>query len=108
MAVAFIVWERYTRGINNRAAITLTCGAILYAVLEVFSNRTAVEVIIGFIVLDSWTAYYRVLIWHNALIDLANHPVFGAALTAWTRPAWMTGSVDSFWLVTALSGGLPR
>ena len=107
MAVAFIAWERYTRGINNRAAITLTCGAILYAVLEVFSNRTAVEVLIGFIVLDSWTAYYRVLIWHNALIDLANHPMFGAALNAWTRPAWMTGSVDSFWLVTALAGGLP-
>ncbi len=107
MAVAFIVWERYTRGINHRTAITIVCGALVYAVLEVFSNRSAVEVIIGFIVLDSWTAYYRVLIWQNAFVDLTNHPLFGVALNAWTKPAWMTGSVDSFWLVTALSGGLP-
>lgn len=107
MAMALIVWERWTRQISNRTAITLSLAAALYVVLELFSNRSAVEVIVGFIALDSWTAYYRVLIWQNAYVDLVDNPLFGAALNAWTRPAWMTGSVDSFWLVTALSGGLP-
>jgi hypothetical protein len=107
MAVAFILWERYTRGVPHRAAITITAGAVIFLVLEVFSNRSAVEVLIGFIALDSWTAYYRVLIWQNAFVDLTNHPLFGVALNAWTRPKWMTSSVDAFWLVTALSGGLP-
>jgi hypothetical protein len=107
MAMALIFWERWTREISHRAAITLSLAATAYVVLEVLSNRSAVEVLIGFIALDSWTAYYRVLIWQNAYIDLVNNPLFGAALNAWTRPAWMTGSVDSFWLVTALSGGLP-
>ncbi len=107
MAMGFVGWERYTRQISHRAAITVAGAAALLAILQLFSNRSAVEVIIGFIALDSWTAYYRVLIWQNAFIDLSNNPLFGAALNAWTRPSWMTGSVDSFWLVTALSGGLP-
>lgn len=107
MAMAFIFWERWTRQISHRTAITLSLAAATYVVLELFSNRSAVEVLIGFITLDSWTAYYRVLIWQNAYVDLVNSPLFGGPLNAWTRPAWMTGSVDSFWLVTALSGGLP-
>jgi hypothetical protein len=107
MAVAFILWERGTRHIANRAAITLSAAAGVYLVLEVFSNRPAVEVLSRLIALDSWTAYYRVLIWQNAFVDLANHPLLGVALNAWTRPKWMTGSVDAFWLVTALTAGLP-
>jgi hypothetical protein len=107
MAVAFILWERGTRHIANRAAITLSAAAGVYLVLEVFSNRPAVEVLSRLIALDSWTAYYRVLIWQNAFTDLANHPLLGVALNAWTRPKWMTGSVDAFWLVTALTAGLP-
>jgi hypothetical protein len=71
------------------------------------NRKFTVEVLIGFVALDPWTAYYRVLIWENAFIDLASSPLFGAALDAWTRPPWMTASVDSFWLVTALSAGLP-
>lgn len=107
MAMGFVGWERWTRQINNRAAITITAAAACFLILQMFSNRSAVEVIIGFIALDSWTAYYRVLIWQNAFVDLSNSPLFGAPMNAWTRPAWMTGSVDSFWLVTALTGGLP-
>jgi len=107
MALGFVGWERWTRQISNRAAITIAVAASGFLLIEVFSNRSAVEVIIALIALDSWTAYYRVLIWQNAFVDLSNNPLFGAALSAWTRPRWMTGSVDSFWLVTALSGGLP-
>jgi len=107
MVVAFIAWELLTRQMPHRAAATIAAAAFVYLVLEVFSNRSAVEVIISFIALDSWTAYYRVLIWQNAYVDLVNHPLLGVALNAWTRPKWMTGSVDAFWLVTALTGGLP-
>ncbi len=107
MAVAYIGWERYTRGLPHRTALTIACFAAVYAVLELASNRAAVEVVISFMVLDSWTAYYRVLIWQNAFVDLSNHPLFGVALGSWTKLSWMTSSVDSFWLVTALSGGLP-
>ena len=107
VAVALIVWERWTRPFKQRVAISLAILAAVYAVLELASNRSVVEVLTGFIALDPWTAYYRVLIWENAFVDLARSPLFGAALGAWTHPQWMTASVDSFWLVMALSAGLP-
>jgi hypothetical protein len=111
LAIAFgaaiIVWERWTRPFRQRLAITLAVLGAIYLVLELLSNRSMVEVLIGFIALDPWTAYYRVLIWENAFVDLARSPLFGAALDAWTHPPWMTASVDSFWLVMALSAGLP-
>jgi hypothetical protein len=107
VAGALIVWERWTRPFSQRMAITLVVLAVVYVVVELFSNRTVVEVLVGFIALDPWTAYYRILIWENAFVDLTRSPMFGAPLNAWTRPEWMTASVDSYWLVMALSAGLP-
>jgi hypothetical protein len=107
MIAGFITWERWTRTIAQRVAITLGIVLAFFTVVEVASNRTAIEVFIGMVALDSWTAYYRVLIYTNASIDLVNSPWIGVALNSWTRPAWMTGSVDSFWLNIALMGGLP-
>jgi hypothetical protein len=107
MIVGFIVWEAWTRTIGPRVAITLGLVLAFFLMAEVASNRTAIEVFIGMVALDAWTAYYRVLIYTNASIDLVNSPWFGVALNKWTRPSWMTGSVDSFWLNIALMGGLP-
>jgi hypothetical protein len=107
MIVAFIVWERYTRQLANRVAIAIGIAVAAILTIELVSNRSAVEVLISLVALDHWTAYYRILIWQNAAGDIANSPLFGITLNTWTRPAWMTGSVDSFWLNTALLGGLP-
>lgn len=107
LIVAFIVWERRTRRIPNRAAFLMAGLAAIYLTIELVSNRSAIEVLISLVALDPWTAYYRILIWENASVDLANHPFAGVALNAWTRATWMTGSVDAFWLNMALMGGLP-
>jgi hypothetical protein len=107
VGATIIAWERWTRPFRQRTAITLALMAVAYLTLELLSNRTMVEVLIGFVALDPWTAYYRVLIWQNAFVDLVRSPLVGVAFDAWTRPAWMTTSVDSFWLVIALSAGLP-
>jgi O-antigen ligase len=107
LILAFIAWEHWTRRIAKRTAITLGLAASVYAVVELLSNRSAVEILIGVVALDHWTAYYRILIWQNAGRDVLDHPWLGVAIDAWTRPQWMTGSVDSFWLSLALIGGLP-
>jgi hypothetical protein len=107
LIVAFIVWERYTRQIPHRVPIMIGLAVAMIIVIELLSNRSAIEVMISMVALDHWTAYYRILIWENAVSDIAGSPLFGIPLNSWTRPAWMTGSVDSFWLNTALQGGLP-
>jgi hypothetical protein len=107
MAAAFICCERWSRHIHHRVAIMALLATTGYAILAVSTNRTVVEVVVSFIALDPWTAYYRTLIWQFASENIANNPLFGIGLNTWARPGWMTGSVDSFWLVTALTGGLP-
>lgn len=107
MIAGYIVWERYTRPIPSRVALMVALGVLMLLAIELLSNRSAVQVLIGIVALDHWTAYYRILIWENAAGDIARSPLFGIPLNSWTRPQWMTGSVDSFWLNTALLGGLP-
>lgn len=107
LSIAFITWERLTRPIQHRAAITLGILVAMYLVMQTLTNRTVVEAIIPFITLDPWTGYFRVMIWQVVTANLADNPIFGLGLNEWVRPVWMPPSVDCYWLVMALTGGLP-
>jgi hypothetical protein len=107
LAGAVIVWEKYTRTIANRVTITLSIIAAAYIVVGAFSNRSPIAVLLPFISLDPWTAYYRLYIWEYATMNIMEHPIFGIGLNDWVRPAWMPTSVDSLWLTIMLLGGVP-
>ena len=107
LTAAVIVWEKYTRTIANRVAITLSVIAAAYIVVGGFSNRSPIAVLLPFISLDPWTAYYRLYIWEHAMLNITEHPIFGIGLNDWVRPAWMPTSVDSLWLTLMLLGGVP-
>ena len=107
LAAAVILWERYTRTIANRVAITLSIIAAAYIIVGGFSNRSPIAVLLPFISLDPWTAYYRLYIWEYAMLNITDHPIFGIGLNDWVRPAWMPTSVDSLWLTLMLLGGVP-
>ena len=106
--LALISWERVTRGIPGRVQIVAVLLFLGYVVLEVASERPAIEAIVTRIVLDSWTAFYRVLIWQYGMENVWANPWLGLGLSDWTRPWWMhSASVDSFWLVIMLRQGIP-
>jgi hypothetical protein len=107
VVAAFIVWEKMSRLILQRAAITLWSVAFLAIVIEVFSTRSIAAVFLPFVSLDQWTAYYRLLIWEHASANILQNPLFGIGLNDWVRPRWMPPSVDCYWLVVGLIGGLP-
>lgn len=56
---------------------------------------------------DSWSAYYRLLIWEYGSATVMNHPVFGIGYNDYERPSWMVPSVDMFWLTHGIMFGLP-
>lgn len=56
---------------------------------------------------DSWSAYYRLLIWEYGSATVMNHPVFGIGYNQYERPSWMVPSVDMFWLNHGIMFGLP-
>jgi hypothetical protein len=106
-ALGIIVWETTTRFLRYRTIVTLSILALTLVVLELASSRSIIEILLPFVSLNQWTAYYRLLIWEHASATIAANALFGIGLNDWVRPAWMPSSVDCFWLVVALTGGIP-
>ncbi|MEH6525477.1 MAG: O-antigen ligase family protein [Sneathiella sp.] len=105
--IGFIIWDKTTRKVKN-SWVKLASGLVaLYVLIDLLSNRSPIEVIIGHIAFNSHTSYFRVHIWNFGLENVKSNPIFGLGLHEWIRPAWMPSSIDNFWLLTAMTSGIP-
>ena len=102
-----IAWERITRSIRKRWLILGIVFLACYALVDVMSNRNPFQVFVSYLTFSSQTGYYRILIWDFGSAEVFRHPLFGIGLADWTRPSWMGSSIDNFWLVVALTYGIP-
>ncbi len=103
-----LIWERLTRGIAHRVAISVAILLCLYAGASLVATRSPIALIATGMTLDSWTGYYRLMIWQYGLENVFNFPWTGIGLADWERPNWMASStIDAFWLVTAMRTGIP-
>lgn len=102
-----MAWDRVLISVKSRWIIFGVIFGTLYTVLELSSNRNAFQIIASELSFSSGTAYNRILIFNNAVDDIARNPIFGIGLNDWTRPEWMKPSIDNFWLVHTIRHGLP-
>ncbi|MFV0296798.1 MAG: hypothetical protein ACK5JT_11845, partial [Hyphomicrobiaceae bacterium] len=80
----------------------------LFIALSIVATRSPFAIIATGVTLDSWTGYYRLLIWQHGLENVFMNPMFGLGLYDWARPSWMASpTVDAFWLVVAMRSGIP-
>lgn len=107
LQVSVIIGERMSRFIQNRAKWILYIFVFFYAFLSVASNRGPVGLVAAYLTLNPWTGYYRILIWENGIDDVIRSPIIGIKPEQWTRPGWMTPSIDNFWLLVMMKGGIP-
>lgn len=107
ISVLLLIGERLSRNIPGRFRLLMGFTAFCFVFLEVFSNRGFFQVIAQELTLNPWTGYYRVLIWENGIDDVLANPFFGIRPEEWTRPAWMTPSIDNNWLLLGMKGGFP-
>lgn len=77
-----------------------------YIFINIFSNRTPIEVMSSYFALDPATAYYRILTHTYAINSVMQNPYFGIGLNDWSRPTWLSQSIDDFWLVIAVQHGI--
>ncbi|WP_161495149.1 O-antigen ligase family protein [Bradyrhizobium canariense] len=105
--VMLIVWDKITVSVTRRWTILASIIVSAYLVVSALSNRTPFEVFISYLTFNADTSYMRVLIWQYGTGSVMTHPMFGTALHPWERPEWMPGSIDNFWLVTAVRYGIP-
>ncbi len=82
--------------------------AAAYVTIDILSTRSPYVVLISYLSFSTQSAYNRILIWRYSSDDLFRNPIFGIGFNDWDRPAWMhSGSMDNFWLVTAIRYGIP-
>jgi hypothetical protein len=101
-------WNGLLRRVRTRWKILIVIFVCLILLIEMFAQRSALTILVSFIVLDPASYWYRTLIWTYGTETVLNHPLFGVGMNDWERPSWMpTNSIDSFWLLLAVRGGLP-
>ncbi|MEZ5817507.1 MAG: hypothetical protein R3D44_10525 [Hyphomicrobiaceae bacterium] len=110
LAVQFglIGFERATRGIKGRVPLAVVFIVVLFGAISLVATRSPFALIATGLTLDSWTGYYRLMIWEHGLWNVWWNPWMGIGLNDWVRPQWMASpTVDAFWLVIAMKGGIP-
>lgn len=108
MQCGLIGVERVTRGVKARIMLGFGAVGLLFAMVSLVSSRSPFMLIATGLTIDSWTGYYRTVIWEYGLINIWANPWVGLGHEDWVRPYWMHAStVDAFWLVIAMRTGIP-
>lgn len=105
--LACLVGERISRHIPGRFRLLVGFTVFCFVFITIFSDRGVFQIIAQELTLNPATGYYRLLIWTNGIGDVLANPVFGIRPEDWTRPSWMSPSIDNNWLLLAMKGGLP-
>lgn len=100
-------WERVFRRVQGRWMMLLGLFAIIYLCIDLFSNRTPFHVFVTYFTFSTHSAYNRILLFDFGMAEIARHPLLGIGLGDWTRPVWMSDSMDNFWLLIAMRYGVP-
>lgn len=98
-----IVWGQLTKEAWAKLAIFSVAA---YIFLSFASNRGPVVLMIETLTFNSNTGWTRVYIYRHGIQNVWANPIFGLGLHDWVRPGWLTGSVDNFWLITAMRHGV--
>ena len=107
MQGGLLAYRRLMRAVRARWMLLAGAASLLYAALSAISERSGLKALMWYLTFDRATASYRLLIWEHGGTNVGNHPWFGIGHGDWERPEWMSPSVDSFWLLTTMTYGLP-
>ena len=107
MQIFLIMAEHASRRIPRRAPMILGMILMMVVLIETFSNRGVVRLIASKLTFNPHTGYYRLLQWEYSIDDVYANPMFGIKFENWTRPFWMTDSIDNNWLFMAMNSGVP-
>jgi len=101
-----IVVERVTKWLKGRVKI-ISLGLLgMVVALELFTGRGAIGWV-TMVMLNPATAWYRKAQIEYTMDDIMRHPLFGIGAETFTRPHWLSGSIDNHYIFLALRSGLP-
>ena len=107
--ILIIGWGWIFRNQPNRWRNLGILVILMYVSIDAVSNRSPFHVFVDYLTFNSGSAYNRILIWQYGTAQLFKVPFFGMGVHApdWERAPFMSSSMDNFWLVVAVSYGIP-
>jgi|HigsolmetaAR202D_1030399.scaffolds.fasta_scaffold02511_3 hypothetical protein len=106
--LCLLLWERFTRGVAGRWKILTGLFVAAYTAVDLLSNRSGYHVFLHYLTFSAHTAYNRIIIFQTGIQDVWRNPLFGIGFNVWSKPSWMhSDSMDNFWLVQAVTFGIP-
>lgn len=106
--IILMVWKRLTQGVESQWRLFSYLIVVGYFLIDLFSNRTPIKVLLHRLTFSAETAYARLLIWEwGTKYNVAEHPWFGIGFAEWVRAPWMGSTIDNYWLVNMVRYGLP-
>ncbi len=109
MQSLFIGWELMTKPAKWRWRVFALGLILTYVTIDLLSNRSPFHVLVSYATFNTGSSFNRILIWQYGLENVYSRPWFGLGLDVmnWDRPHWMVASADNFWLLTAMTYGIP-
>lgn len=105
--IGLIIWAYVLRNVARRWLILGIICLVVYLILEVLSNRPAVYAVLSVLAFNPATANVRRILLDYGLAQIGRTPILGIGFRQWDLPAYMSGSLDNYWLANALMFGLP-
>lgn len=102
-----LLWEAKTRIWRHRWRILFLIIVMLYIAVDLLSNRTPIKVFFSYLTFSPETAWGRIQIFEWGMADVNRNPIMGIGFNEWTRPDWKSASMDNFWLLQAVTFGIP-
>ena len=108
LQAALLAWALVFNRLSYKWLLLFGLFVLAYILIDILSNRTPMRVFMTYATFSAQTAFYRSAINDWGWFNVAQNPIFGLGLRDWIRPGFMTrGSVDNFWLVSAMRYGIP-
>lgn len=116
LQLGFFAWAAAFASIKQRWWLLFWLLVVAYIIVDIGSNRTPLMVALEHLTFSAHNAYWRTIIFEWGIANvfgsaekgIVGSPLFGLGLNDWVRPSFMhSGSMDNFWLVVAVSYGVP-
>lgn len=105
--LTLMLWDIKTRIWKGRWRILVLLMLAMFITIELLSNRSAMLVLLSYLTFSEENAYGRTIIFEWGMKDVYNNPILGIGFNEWSHPSFMSSSMDNFWLVQAVSFGIP-